>query len=344
MEANYLEQARQRFFPTHEYLMHLLTEEEREILEAEIPENETAIWYDWEEYVLKTLTLGKSPITLKSVRDGLNTIIRHTGLITIEQFNTPGVLDQALLDLQLQRKQKPSTRNTYIKNTNTYFAWLYKNFKIKENNIRLIEKGRENPPDMTPLTHGQVERTVTHVATRHHNTALERARNILLVDIFRFTGIRPCELLGLSVDSFLYEGGIWKLIVNGRKQKGRLRYYELPSFLVFSYKNYMGLREASARFEKPLFISMSSKDGWKTPGIQSFFKKISRELGFHVTAYGFRRYVASEMSRAGIERDNISRFLGHTRFTTTDRYIARECYLTKSGTDFMKRVYDPKDH
>jgi len=339
MAVDYLQNSRKDIERKFPHLLKLLSPDEIALLDQEVPENETALWQHWETYVIKTLVLGKSPITIKSVRDAINIIIRHTGLMTIEQVNSPGVLGDALLELQLKRNQKPSTRNTYIKNMNTYFIWLYKNHLIEQNNVSRIEKGRESPPDVTPLTLEQIEKVVLHVGMRDHVSALERARNIFMVDVFRLSGVRPCELLGMDNDAIYLEDGNWRMVINGRKQKGRLRYYEVPSFLQYSYQHYMRLRDEKERWEQPMFVSMSSREGWKMSGLQGFFKRISQELGFRVTAYGFRRFIASQMSRTGIARDDLSRYLGHTRFTTTDRYIARECYLTRKGTDIMRQIY-----
>ena len=323
----------------HPNLFRLLSIEEISHWQEDIPENETPLWQHWCDYVTKTLLLGKSPVTIKTVRDGLNIVMRHTGFLTIEQINTPGQLDLALLELQHERNQKNSTRNTYIKNVNTYFIWLYKNHIIDQNNIARIEKGREQPPDVKALSLEQIERTIIHMGTRHHTTALERARNILMIDVLRFSGVRPCELLSMETDAIYCEGGRWKMVINGRKQKGRKRYYEVPSFLLHSYNAYMKLRAEQGRWEAPLFVSMSSKEGWKVSGLQALFKKMSKELGFRVTAYGFRRFVASQLSKSKIGRDHLSRYLGHARFTTTDLYIERECYLTKNGSDLMTEIY-----
>jgi integrase len=339
MTEDYLSQERDKIARNHACLLHLMTPGELEILALDIPDGETPLWQHWENYVVKTLVLGKSPVTVRAVRDGLNIIMRHTGILTIEQANAPGRIGDALLALQIERGQKPSTRNTYIKNLNTYFIWLYKNHLIDQNNVARVEKGREAPPDVIPLSQEEIEKTVLHIGTRHHSTELERARNVLMIDIFRYSGVRPCELLGMENDAIYDKHGEWRMVVNGRKQKGRLRYYIAPSFLVHSYQHYMRLRAEKERWEKPLFISLSSHEGWKMRGLQAFFKKVSNELGFRVTAYGFRRFIASQMSRSGIARDDISRYLGHTRFTTTDRYIARECHLTKNGSELMAQVY-----
>jgi len=339
MKVDYLAIARNHVTAKHQNLLRFLPPDEIASLEQDVPDGETPLWAYWEDYVIKTIALGKSPVTIQSVRDAAKFIVRHSGLVSIEQINTANALDRALLGLQVQRGQKPSTRNNYIKNINTYFIWLFKNHLIEKNNLTRIEKGRECPVEIPPLTYEEIERFVLHVSTRHHCTALERARNILMIDIFRFSGIRPSELLAMENDAIYLVDGKWQMIINGRKQKGRIRYYDVPSFVVHSYQHYMKTRADNQRWEQPLFISMSSCEGWTIGGLQKFFQKTSFEIGVHVTAYGFRRFVASQLSKAGVARDDLSRYLGHTRFSTTDRYIERDCYLTRSGTNLMKQIY-----
>jgi len=152
MTEDYLSAAKQELKRKHAHLFRLLTSEEIDIFEEDMKPSETPIWRHWQEYVVKTLVLGKSPITVRGVRDALNIVMRHTGLCTIEQFNAPNVLSEALLRLQIERGQKASTRNSYIKAINTFFIWLYKNHHIDCNNVARIERGREVASDIPPLT------------------------------------------------------------------------------------------------------------------------------------------------------------------------------------------------
>lgn len=64
---------------------------------------ETALWEHLEAFVIKSLLLGKSPTTIKGTRDTLRFLIRHTGIVSIEEMNRPGVLDEQLFRLQFER-------------------------------------------------------------------------------------------------------------------------------------------------------------------------------------------------------------------------------------------------
>ena len=86
-----------------------------------------------------------------------------------------------------------------------------------------------------------------------------------------------------------------------------MRYYQCPGFIVDGFKRYMALRTEQQRWEESLFISLSRRgEGLSVSGLQNLFKKLSRELGFRANAYGFRRYVATQLSEKGVARRHVS--------------------------------------
>lgn len=323
------------------YLLNILSDDEKDRFSELVAPEEMPLWRFWDEFITKSLILGKSPVTLKGTRDALKFLIRHTGIASIEEMNRPGILDEQLFRLQAERRFGLNTRKTYIKNLNTYFIWLYRNHRIRENNVGRIERGRERQKEIPPLKRHEIDRVVVHVNTRKHSCSLERTRNILVVDILRFSGIRPCELLDLTTEAIYRKKGKWVFAVQGRKQHARVRYYQCPKFIVDNFKRYMSLRAEYGRWESSLIVSMSTREGWTVSGLQNFFKKISRELGFRVNAYGFRRFVATQLSENGVKRTHISRHLGHARFSTTDLYIERSCSLTADASAVMAATCVP---
>lgn len=320
-------------------LFTLFEDAEQATLAEALEGGETALWEHWQAFVTKSLLLGKSQATVKSTRDTMRFLIRHTGIVSIETMNRPGVLDEQLFRLQFERGFGLNTRKTYIKNLNTYFIWLYRNHLIEQNHVGRIERGRERTKEMPCLQRRQIDRLLAHLATRPHNTPLERARNLLMIDILRFSGIRPCELLDLTTGAIYRDRGRWVLAVRGRKQHARVRYYQCPGFIVDGFKRYMALRTEHQRWDEALFVSMSRRgEALSVSGLQNLFKKLSRELGFRINAYGFRRYVATQLSEKGVAREDLSRFLGHARFSTTDLYIERNCSLTATASTAMTEL------
>ncbi len=200
----------------------MLPQSEVDDFSERLEADHTPLWEHWEAFISKSLMLGKRASTLKGARDTLRFIIRHTGIVSIEEMNRPGVFDDQLIRLQFERGFSLNTRKTYIKNLNTYFIWLYRNHLIEVNNVGRIERGRERAKEMPPLEKAQINQVLAHLATRRCSGALERVRNQLMVDILRFSGIRPCELLDLTTGAIYRDKSRWVLAVEGRKQHARV--------------------------------------------------------------------------------------------------------------------------
>ena len=151
------------------FLYNLLSAHEMSEFHEQLSPNHTPLWAHWNEFVERSLLLGKSPQTLKSTRDTLKYLIRHTGLVSVEQLNAPNELDHQLFRLQVERGFSLNSRRSYIKHLNTYFIWLYRNHYISENNIARIERGRERQKEIPPLKQSEVDRVIVHVSTRNHS-------------------------------------------------------------------------------------------------------------------------------------------------------------------------------
>lgn len=299
-----------------------------------IPHGETPVWEYWPEFVRKYLRTGKSEVTVKGVRDGLRFAIRQLKIFTIEKLNDPRLVEDLLFAYKEKNLIKNNTYNTYRKHFNTFFIWLEKMGYILENHIGRIEKCKGEQDEHLTLDQEQVNLVVAHVY-RRKQTKLQRLRNTFFVNLLRFTGARPVELLGLKVKDVTKCGDKFNLVLRGKKQKGRNRYYLLSTFVEDSFEAYMNYRADIRPNEDNLFISTSRVTGWTYLGVRRFFAAVSKEIGFKVTAYAFRRYVATKLYSEGMSMDKIGNYLGHTRLATTQRYIERSCALTSECAKVM---------
>lgn len=302
---------------------------------------ETPLWQYWPEFVEKYLRTGKSAVTVARVRDLLRFVIKTLGLYSIEQINNPKILEETLFTYKNSTHISNTTYNTYLKNLNTYFIWLYKHEYIANNNITKIDRCKEDINEQYTLNEDQVKLLVARAHDRRQ-ARLQRLRNVLFIDLLRFTGARPCELLNIQMKDITLEGETYKLVIRGKKQKGRNRYYHLPSYLRDSYESYIQRRSLFRENETYLFVSTSKQGAWTQKGMRGLFRALSKELGFKVIAYGFRRYVATKLNTNGLSMKDIGHFLGHSRESTTERYIERSCILTDKGTAIMgnKNIYN----
>lgn len=317
-------------------LFTLLPEEEIDHLSHKVSKNETPLWSYWSEFVNQYLVLGRSKTTVRNVRDALRFLLRNTDFLSIEQCNNNRELQRLLIQLKQDREWTGCTYNSYLKNLKTYFIWLESVDYIDENRLLKVAKSKEEQNEQITHSEEQVQAIVKHIRDRRQSR-LERSRNVFFIDLLRFSGARPCELVSLKVDDVKPYKGSYRVRLNGAKQKGKPRYYNLPSVLRDSYESYMIQRNKLRPDEDNLFISLSKRTGWTKKGMTSLLKRLSKELNFRIVSYGFRRYVASSLYEETKDMRVIGDFLGHTRASTTLGYVASTCARTKEAGDIMAR-------
>jgi site-specific recombinase XerD len=318
-------------------LKQLLQKDELSLLKKMVKEGGTPLWQYWEEFVDHYLREGKSEVTVRNVRDTLRSVVRNLNILTIEDCNTPEILREALFKIKEERNWSNVTFNNCRKNLNTYFLWLECMEYIDENKIKKIRKCKEEQNEQYTLNEDQVRSILGQVRQRRQ-TRLERWRNDFFIGLLVVTGARPCELLQLQCrDVQKMKDGSYKVVIRGRKQKGRNRYYRMPSWIRDSYEMYVTIRQDLEREEANLFVSSSKRTGWTDKGMRGLFKRLSKELGFRVNAYAIRRFVATKLNAEGVDVKDIMNHLGHTRLSTTHRYIERSCCLTDKGVDEIEK-------
>ena len=223
-------------------LLMLLPPEEINTKKDQLPKNHTSLWKHWQSFVSRQLDLGKSPIWLKSVQDGIKVILRHTSIVSIEQANNPCLVSDLLLELQKERSISATTRNTYLKSLKSYMIWLEKRGIIAQNNLRKAEKSTEPIRGATLPTKREIEEVLYHLTTRKYLLHLGRLRNLLFVWLLSYTGARNCELLNMEIGDCYKSRDGWKIRISGRKQKARVRYYSCPQHIQEVYEQYVTLR------------------------------------------------------------------------------------------------------
>jgi site-specific recombinase XerD len=289
-----------------------------------------SIWFFWDQFSYMYLRTGRSEVTVKSVKSTLKFITSNTSIFSIEDLNNPRLVEDSLFHLKEVRGFSNCTYNSYRKNIGIFLNWLEKYDYLSVNNIHKVEKCKSRIVEQLVLKDEDIALVITHIRTQCGSRLL-RLRNGFFIDLLRFTGARLCELMDLKVSNITkLKNGEYRLVISGRKQKGRNRYYRLDSWVRDSYLEYMEYRNKLGRKEDNLFISQSKRTGWTSKGVTKFLRRMSKEIGVNVTSYGFRRYVATKLYLRGVELRQIADYLGHTRLTTTMRYVERCSLLTEN--------------
>lgn len=322
-------------------LLVLLPPEEIKTKTKQLPQNHTPLWKHWQTFISRQLALGKSPISLKSVRDGIRTLLRHTSLCSIEHANDRCLVSDLLYDLRQKRNFSAITRNTYLKNLNSYLIWLEKRNIIDTNHLRKAEKATEPIREQPCQTKREIEQVLHYIRTRKYQIPLGRYRDLLLVWLLSFTGARTCELINMHVDDCYQTKKGWQIRVCGRKQKARVRYFSCPQHIQEIYSRYMDIRLEQGIHCPTLFVSLKSKSPWTAEGAKKLFCRIERATGIKFSGHRVRRFVATRLNEEGFNIKEISRYLGHQRTSTTELYIARTGALTEMCAKLMAQEFSP---
>lgn len=318
-------------------LIQLFPEDEWQTYRTLVSKGHTPLWKYWEEFTTRHLELGRSERTLENVRDTLRFVIRHLEIYSIEDCNNQNIFEDKLLSIKKKRGHSGTTYNTILKNVKTYFIWLYKREYIQENKLNKAQKCKTIQTAKVAYTPEQVSH-ITQTIEAHTHAPLQTLRNSIFIRLLNATGARPSELLNLTVSALkksVSEGYI--ITVTGVKQITKPRVYEIKDlFFAQTIENYLRHRVKIGRDDEALFISSSKKKPWTYQGVRKLFTGISKKVGFKVTSYGFRRYVATNLHTRGLAIEKIAQHLGHSRLSTTMLYIQNSTEHTLEGITMLE--------
>lgn len=301
----------------------LLSDEEIQELSKKVPPGHKPLWEYWEEFVDDYIDFeGRSPVTIKSTQAMLQILLRHTAIVSIEQCNDPQILRHELRRIRETRGWRPVTYNTYLKNINTHFRWLESCGYIMERKTNCLRKVKETIQEQHTMSPDSVKRIIAYLFTNENKNTLYRWRNIVFFQLLAQVGARPSEILAIQMKDLKFQGKTCVLTVKGEKTLGKPRRFPLTGTLVDNLKHYLDLRGVRREGLTHLFVSCSNKDKpMGKSGMRKLFQVIGDEVGVKITATAFRRYVATVLRKNGKSLDQIADYLGHSRTSTTKRYI-----------------------
>lgn len=320
---------------SHQGRAHPLTQSELTEALKKVPAGHTSVWEHWEEFLKRYSRLDRSTSTIQNVKDCIRLAVVHLELVSLEQFNNILDVEDRLYAYKDLRQIQHSTLNSYQKNLNTYFRWLERYGFIQNNPITKIPRGKETCKEKQIMSEHQITKILYQLSIQR-STSFERARNTLIIHILRVIGARPKEIMAIKMsDISPLKDGSYRLMIRGIKQGGKIRSYRMKGCLKDAYENYLNQRPPNRANETKLFLSRKHGEGFGQKGMRYLFGYLQEELKFKITAYGFRRYVATTLYREGVPIHKISNHLGHSSEKITRTYISDLVDWTDEGVDVL---------
>ena len=173
------------------------------------------------------------------------------------------------------------------------------------------------------LTQDQIKRVINYQKNARHS-----ARNICLIHLSIFLGMRVGEIAKLTIGDLFVEG--WRLKDQAvlRKEycktnKSRPLYLTYPP-LRKAIEEYANVRRQECQELKPKdmkkpFILSQRGGAWNAAALQQLYKKMYSQVGLGemFSSHSGRRTFISNLISSGIDLKSVSTLAGHSSITTT---------------------------
>lgn len=282
----------------------------------------------WGAIVRDAETRGLSPLTLRWWEQSLRVFaqfLRASGeesaFLSGDVDMQLGVIDRWVHVLRTERKVSHTTVHTYFGAMHAICRRVERTHGMVNPFALLIPpaRGRSRRP---VLTREQAERLISTITHYRWRSALLRARNLAVVGLMLYAGLRRGEVLRLKAgDLHIVEG--WVAIRRGKGTAGgKPRTAYLPPQLREILALYLKERDTAKprRTHPELITTVEANAPASVMTIKRLFERLSAIGGLHVSPHMLRHTYATLLRQAGVA-DRISMdFLGHTSLGMLTRY------------------------
>lgn len=101
------------------------------------------------------------------------------------------------------------------------------------------------------------------------------------------------------------------------------------------YVRECALAGRSEELDGAFFLGSRRGRAWTYQGVRQVCRHVSEKVGFRFSPYMFRRLVATEMFARKVSLQSIQHHMGHTRTSTTLRYVQAEHEMNREGVGIM---------
>ena len=200
-----------------------------------------------------------------------------------------------------------------------YFGWLFRESLIEKNpivNVGVIKVAKKQ------------KKIYSEVDLEKLNQSCETLRDKAILHFLRSTGCRISEMTGLDRDMINLDA--LECVVHGKGNKDRTVYMDAVAGMV------LGEYLDSRKDDKSALVIGKRHERLEPGGVRVMLKKLGNRAGVeHVHPHKFRRTLATELARHGMEVQYVASVLGHDRLDTTMKYVV----LNKDDTRYSYRRY-----
>jgi len=294
-------------------------------------------------------TKNLSLITIKNYKEVFSFFIQLMREITYPDDLHPHILNIFFERINTRKGEylgnksksliKTSTTRTYYNKLIVFFRWLENNNYISDKTLcdKIPKPPSPNYDDVRSLTKKEVSKIIGTIALQTLTNEFLNKRDLLIINIFLYTGIRKGELLGLRIQDVDFVHKTLFIKAETSKSK-RSRTIPLNPIIVAQLKIYLSLRKRKKSTCNALLVSSLKDQAFTEHGLNHWVKKYSdlSDVKFHV--HKFRHTFACNLAKSNADIISIMNAMGHKTIRMTENYL-RSIKSEGSRTYIDKLVY-----
>lgn len=268
-----------------------------------------------------------SPLTIKEYEQDLKLLYKYlTNEFDFEEdFKITDItkyeVSEFLSDIVLNYDNSAVTRNRKLYAIRSFFKFLQKREYLDKNPTMTIESSKTRTT-AEPI-YMKIKEARQYIKAIKEADLLNKKRDLAIVKLFLYAGLRVSELVELNLDDINYEDKSIKFYGKGNKE----RYVPLHLDTIKAIKNYLPERNKikpnNKDAQKALFLSRRG-NRISARSIQMFVKKYAKKAGIKnaskITPHKLRHTFATILYHNTKDIKVLQDLLGHSSISTTQIY------------------------
>jgi integrase len=218
-----------------------------------------------------------------------------------------------------------------------FFNWLEFNNYIEKGSLSRKITKPPNPiyEDDKALSESEISKIISSITLYSLSDPYVYKRDIVIISLLLYTGIRRGELLGLRIqDVDLINSKLFISPKTSKSKKGR--FIPLHFLLQTHLKIYLLERKKRTLKTDALIISSTSNEPLTKHGLKYWVKKYVSLSGINFHIHRFRHTFACTLAKNNADIVSIMNVLGHSTTRMTERYL--RSIKTENARSFIEKL------
>jgi integrase len=215
---------------------------------------------------------------------------------------------------------KTSTAATYRKKLNHFFKWLKLRNHIDQNPFDFMPYVAPEYGDQRWIRKEDLEKIIAAIVTTHYKNSFLLKRNLLIIYLLLFCGMRRGELVGLHVRDIDFKRKEVTIRPETSKSK-RARIIPLNTKVYLQLSDYLEERQKRTLSSPYLLVSDNIDHAFTADGLKHLMKHLVKRSGVNFHPHCFRHTFAVNFLKTNRDIAKLQQILGHKDIRMTASYL-----------------------